>query len=93
MRQSSNDTDGPSKRALRMRDFCEGYGISRATAYKLMKAGKLKTVRVAGRRLVPVDAAEALCRGRCDAGLKTQGAASQPGRAPHVRSVANPNQK
>jgi predicted DNA-binding transcriptional regulator AlpA len=63
MRQSSNETNGPPRRALRMRDFCEGYGVSRATAYKLMKAGKLKTVRVAGRRLVPVDAAEALLQG------------------------------
>jgi predicted DNA-binding transcriptional regulator AlpA len=51
------------RRALRMRDFCEGYGLSRATAYKLMRAGKLKTVRVAGRRLVPVEAAEALLEG------------------------------
>jgi predicted site-specific integrase-resolvase len=46
-----------------MRDFCEGYGVSRATAYKLMKAGKLKSVRVAGRRIIPVDCAEALLEG------------------------------
>jgi predicted DNA-binding transcriptional regulator AlpA len=49
-----------AKRALRVNDFCAAYGISRATAYKLMKQGKLRTVLIAGRRLVPVDAAEAL---------------------------------
>jgi excisionase family DNA binding protein len=51
------------KRALRVNDFCESYGISRATAYKLMKRGKLRTVRLGGRRLVPVDVAEALLQG------------------------------
>jgi hypothetical protein len=51
--------DNP-KRALRMNDFCDAYGLSRATAYKLMKTGKLRTVFVGGRRLVPVDAAETL---------------------------------
>jgi excisionase family DNA binding protein len=48
------------RRALRVNEFCQLYGLSRATAYKLMAAGKLRTVLVGGRRLVPVDAAEAL---------------------------------
>jgi hypothetical protein len=48
------------RRALRVNEFCQCYGLSRATAYKLMKVGKLRTVLVCGRRLVPVDAAEAL---------------------------------
>jgi excisionase family DNA binding protein len=48
------------KRALRLKEFCTAYGLSRSTAYKLMAAGKLKTVLVGGRRLVPVEAAEAL---------------------------------
>jgi predicted site-specific integrase-resolvase len=63
MTENSKEPNEPPRRALRMRDFCEGYGISRATAYKLMRAGKLKTVRVAGRRLIPVEAAEALLLG------------------------------
>jgi predicted site-specific integrase-resolvase len=50
----------PKPRALRVNDFCQSYGISRATTYKLMKNGKLRTVLVAGRRLIPVDVAEAL---------------------------------
>jgi excisionase family DNA binding protein len=48
------------RRALRVNEFCKLYGLSRATAYKLMKTGQLRTVFVGGRRLVPVDAAEAL---------------------------------
>jgi excisionase family DNA binding protein len=50
------------KRALRIKEFCEAYGLSRSTAYKLMATGKLKTVRVGGRRLVPIEAAEALLK-------------------------------
>jgi hypothetical protein len=54
-----SDHEG-ERRALRLNEFCQLYGLSRATAYKLMAAGKLRTVLVGGRRLVPVDAAEAL---------------------------------
>jgi len=51
------------RRALRVNEFCAAYGISRSTVYKLQAQGKLKTVLVAGRRLIPVDAAEALLNG------------------------------
>ena len=51
------------RRALRVADFCAAYGLSRSTVYKLMKAGKLYTVLVGGRRLIPADAAEALLNG------------------------------
>ena len=47
-------------RALRVSDFCQAYGLSRTTAYELMKSGRLKSVRIAGRRLIPVDEAEKL---------------------------------
>jgi hypothetical protein len=49
-------------RALRVNDFCRDYGLSRTSFYKLVGAGKLTTVKVAGRRLVPVEAAEALLK-------------------------------
>ncbi len=52
--------DDPSRRAYRVQEFCDAYRLSRSTTYKLMKAGKLKTVLVGGRRLIPVEAAEAL---------------------------------
>ncbi|MDI9848140.1 helix-turn-helix domain-containing protein [Rhodoblastus sp. 17X3] len=51
------------KRAYRVTEACAAYGLSRSTIYKLMKAGKLKTVLVGGRRLIPVEAAEALIAG------------------------------
>ena len=48
------------KRAFRIDEFCALYGLGRTKTYDLIKAGKLRTVLVGGRRLVPKDAAEAL---------------------------------
>ena len=50
----------PAPRAYRVLDFCRAFGLSRSTVYNLMKAGKLKSVRIAGRRLIPAEAGEAL---------------------------------
>jgi hypothetical protein len=50
------------RRAYRVDEFCDAYRVSRATVYKLMKAGKLQTVLIAGRRVIPVEAAEALLK-------------------------------
>jgi excisionase family DNA binding protein len=52
-----------NKRALRINDFCAAYGLGRSTVYNLMKKGKLRTVLIGGRRLIPVEAAEALLSG------------------------------
>jgi excisionase family DNA binding protein len=51
------------RRAFRVQEFCKLYGLSRSSAYKLMAAGKLRTVLVGGRRLIPKEAAEALLNG------------------------------
>jgi excisionase family DNA binding protein len=51
------------RRAFRVNDFCALYSISRSSAYKLMADGKLRTVRVGGRRLIPKESAEALLSG------------------------------
>ncbi|WP_296707186.1 helix-turn-helix domain-containing protein [Rhodoblastus sp.] len=48
------------RRALHVNEFCEAYGVSRSTAYRLIAEGKLETVKIGNRRLVPVDSAEAL---------------------------------
>jgi excisionase family DNA binding protein len=48
------------KRAFRVNEYCAVYGLSRATVYKLIREGTLRTVKVGGRRLVPRDVAEAL---------------------------------
>ena len=47
-------------RAYGVRDFCKAFGVSRSTVYNLIADGTLRSVRVAGRRLIPADAAEAL---------------------------------
>jgi excisionase family DNA binding protein len=51
------------RRAFRVQEFCKLYGLSRSSAYKLMEAGKLRSVLVGGRRLIPAEAAEDLLRG------------------------------
>ncbi len=47
-------------RALRLNDFCRIYSLSRSSVYKLINRGTLETKVIAGRRLVPVEAAEKL---------------------------------
>ena len=49
-------------RTLRVNDFCKAYGVGRSTAYELINAGKLKSIRLGGRRLILRDSAEALLR-------------------------------
>jgi excisionase family DNA binding protein len=51
-------------RAYRVNDFCRLYGIGRTGVYRLIKEGKLPSVVVAGRRVIPTDAAEALLSGQ-----------------------------
>lgn len=51
------------RRALRVNEAAALYGISRSTIYVLMARGTLRTVKIAGRRLVPRDAIEALIAG------------------------------
>lgn len=62
MPKNSEKSNATTARALHMNVFCEAYGISRSTAYRLIAEGKLKTVKVGNRRLVPVDVAEALLK-------------------------------
>ena len=50
------------RRAYRIPDFCWRYGISRSTAYKLAKEGRLRLVKVGGRSLILHEDAEALLR-------------------------------
>ena len=49
-------------RAYTVQAFCKAFGVSRSTVYVLMRSGRLRTVRVAGRRLIPAEAAEALLK-------------------------------
>ena len=45
-----------------LNEFCEAYRVSRDTAYKLMRSGKLKYFSVGTERRISVEAAEALAR-------------------------------
>jgi excisionase family DNA binding protein len=49
-------------RAYGVKAFCKAFGVSRSTVYNLIADGRLRSVRIAGRRLIPADAAEALLR-------------------------------
>ena len=60
---TSRPGDAEKPRAYRVNDFCRLYGIGRSGVYKLLKEGKLPSVVIAGRRVIPRDAAEALLRG------------------------------
>jgi predicted site-specific integrase-resolvase len=57
---SSKKQPPTERRAYRVNEFCEAYRLSRATAYELMKAGKLRYFHIASERRIPVEAAEAL---------------------------------
>ena len=57
------DISKGEKRAFHVKDAAAVYGWSRTTIYKMMKDGTLRTVKVAGRRLIPRDALEALIAG------------------------------
>ncbi len=46
--------------ALRIRDASIVSGLSRSTLYELLKAGKLRAVKIGGRRLILRDSLEAL---------------------------------
>lgn len=61
-RAQAVDTSSPApkRRALSVDEFAQQYGVGRSTAYNWMREGKLRTVKVGGRRLIPVDVAEAL---------------------------------
>jgi excisionase family DNA binding protein len=55
-------TSQAPRRALSVKDFCDAYGLSRTTVYELIKDGKLPDVRIGAKRIIPVDAAEALLK-------------------------------
>jgi excisionase family DNA binding protein len=55
-------TGQTGRRALSVKDFCAAYSLSRTTVYELIRDGKLPDVRIGAKRIIPVDAAEALLR-------------------------------
>jgi excisionase family DNA binding protein len=60
MRNSNITPD--ERRALRINEAVAAYRIGRSTIYKLMAEGKLGTVKIGKRRLIPRDNMETLLR-------------------------------
>jgi excisionase family DNA binding protein len=52
----ANISSHDQRLALRINDAAVAIGLSRSTLYKLMATKQLRTIKVAGRRLVPMDA-------------------------------------
>jgi excisionase family DNA binding protein len=52
-----------NKITLRLDEAQAVSGLSRSTLYELIKSGRLRAVKVAGRRLIPREALEALLLG------------------------------
>jgi excisionase family DNA binding protein len=53
----------PSRRGLSVREASQKGGWSRATTYRLINVGKLKSVKILGRRIIPDEAVDALLDG------------------------------
>jgi excisionase family DNA binding protein len=55
-------TSSQTRRALTVKEFREAYRVSHTYTYQLIRTGKLPNVKIGGKRLIPVDAAEALLK-------------------------------
>jgi excisionase family DNA binding protein len=56
----SKDLERVERRALSIREAAKACGLSRATLYRALNDGRLKTVKVGARRLVRTEAIEQL---------------------------------
>jgi excisionase family DNA binding protein len=59
----SKNSEALERRALSIREAARTCGLSRATLYRLIASGKLSTLKIGARRLVRVDALDALLSG------------------------------
>jgi excisionase family DNA binding protein len=59
----SSNIQMPERRALSIRETARTCGLSRATLYRLLKDGKLSTIKVGARRLVPIASIDLLLSG------------------------------
>ncbi len=60
MGSETNNIAAKERIALRVRDASIVSGLSRSTLYELLKAGKIRAVKIGGRRLILRDSLEAL---------------------------------
>jgi len=59
----STNLHTPERRALSIIEAARACGLSRATLYRLLAEGKLTTVKIGSRRLVPIASIDALLSG------------------------------
>ena len=52
--------------AYRVTQFCKSIGLGKTKFYELVRDGKIKTIVIGGRRLVPADEAQRLLREGCE---------------------------
>jgi hypothetical protein len=50
--------DYPERQAWRVREFCQAYRISSSSFWKYVGLGKIKTIKIGGRVLIPQAEAE-----------------------------------
>ena len=55
------------RRTYTVDEFCRAFRLCRETTYKLIRTGELQSVLLGGRRLIPVEAADALLQSGDDA--------------------------
>ena len=63
--QSTIETGGPPL-AYRVAQFCRLIGLGKTKFYELVRDGKIKTIIIGGRRLIPADEAQRLVREGCE---------------------------
>lgn len=56
---------GNAPLAYRVKHFCSSVGLGKTKFYELLRDGKIKTVIIGGRRLVPAEEAQRLVREGC----------------------------
>jgi excisionase family DNA binding protein len=62
-RPLSVTTESPWRQAWTIREFCEAFRISRSGVYKMANQGRIRTIEVAGRRLIPDSERQRLLEG------------------------------
>ena len=52
--------------AYRVKHFCKSVGLGKTKFYELLRDGKIRTIVIGGRRLVPADEVRRLLREGCE---------------------------
>lgn len=55
-----NTLPSAQRRAFKVDDFCDTFGPGRSTIFRLIREGKIHTVKVGGSRLIPAEEGERL---------------------------------